>query len=244
MGGCGKLVTLDLWHFCCPLIGWSWVWSDMTSMLQSQPKKLSILRSQYFSFLFPSILLFLSFFGGNRNQCWIVVKHLLQKHSWNCHYRIMHLSLLSLLLAVTAKRTAVSRKSMTKIDVLLQINTQSYGCFLKWWYSTPNLHTPKWSFFSRKTGKTHGLLGRFPHHFRVHPHIQAIKPFSSASSFWNTSIHRVLPRWFPPRFGKSNRREIWERFMAFMARRGIREKGTLKKLLNHWSIEKKYLRIH
>lgn len=23
-----------------------------------------------------------------------------------------------------------------------------------------------------------GLLGRFPHHFRVHPHIQAIQPFS------------------------------------------------------------------
>lgn len=57
MGGCGKLVTPDLWHFCCPLIGWSWVWSDMTSMLQSQPKKLSILHSLYSSFLSPVVFL-------------------------------------------------------------------------------------------------------------------------------------------------------------------------------------------
>lgn len=82
MGGCGKLVTPDLWHFCCPLIGWSWVWSDMTSMLQSRPKKLSILRSQYFSFCFPVFCFFWRKSKSMLNSCqanyMLSLKHLLK----------------------------------------------------------------------------------------------------------------------------------------------------------------------
>jgi len=47
-----------------------------------------------------------------------------------------------------------------------------------------------------------------------------------------------LPRWFPPRCASRIGAKSGKIY-GIHGTRGIREKGTLKKLLNHWSIEKK-----